>query len=46
MAVTALGTGIAVRTTPLRPWTGLIERGFYAATLAFFFVMTLKLATS
>jgi Protein of unknown function (DUF998) len=46
MAVTALGTGIAVRTTPLRPWTGLIERGFYAAALAFFFVVTIKLATS
>ena len=45
MAVTAVGTVVAVRITQLRPWVGLVERGFYAAALLFFFVTTIALAT-
>jgi len=45
MAVTVVGTVVAIRVAQLRPWVGLIERGFYAATLAFFFVTTIALAT-
>jgi hypothetical protein len=45
MGITAAGTVVAVRVTQLRPWVGLIERGFYAAALAFFFVTTIALAT-
>lgn len=45
MVVTAVGTTVAIRVPQLRPWVGLVERGFYAAALTFFFVTTIALAT-
>ena len=34
MAACAIGTFLAVRAMPLKPWLGLIERGYYVAMLA------------
>lgn len=44
MIVTAVATGAAVRGAALRPILGLIERGFYAAFLAWIFLVSLRLA--
>jgi hypothetical protein len=42
--LTALGTVLGLRTTFLRPYVGLIERGFYAAFLAWIFLVSSRLA--
>ena len=44
MIVTAVGTSAASRGAALRPILGLIERGFYAAFLAWIFLVSLRLA--
>jgi hypothetical protein len=44
MGLTVLGTIIGLRTTFLRSYVGLIERGFYAAFLAWIFLVSLRLA--
>jgi hypothetical protein len=44
MGLTALGTVLGLRTTFLRPYVGLIERGFYAAFLAWIFLVSSRLA--
>jgi hypothetical membrane protein len=42
MAVCAVGTSVALRSS-LRPWLGLIERGFYAAMLTWFVLVSIRL---
>ncbi len=42
MAACALGTSVALRSS-LRPWLGLIERGFYAAMLTWFVLVSIRL---
>jgi hypothetical protein len=44
MGLTVLGTVLGLRTTFLRPYVGLIERGFYAAFLAWIFLVSSRLA--
>lgn len=44
MGLTVLGTILGLRTTFLRSYVGLIERGFYAAFLAWIFLVSLRLA--
>jgi hypothetical protein len=44
--VCALGTFLSLRWAVIRPWTGLIERGAYAATLAWFVIVSVELVTS
>jgi hypothetical protein len=44
MTVTAAGTFVALRQAWLRSSVGLIERGFYAAFLAWLFLVSLRLA--
>ncbi|MHB8469912.1 MAG: DUF998 domain-containing protein [Gaiellaceae bacterium] len=43
MAVCAVGTGFATRSPRLRSWLGLIERGFYAALLAWLILVAARL---
>ena len=44
MAVCAVGTGLALRRVPtLRPWAGLIDRGFYVALLAWLILVAVRL---
>jgi len=42
MAALAIGTMLSLR-TPLRPWFGLIERGYYAAMLAWLVLVSARL---
>jgi hypothetical protein len=42
MAACAAGTSVALRSS-LRPWLGLIERGFYAAMLTWFVLVSVPL---
>jgi hypothetical protein len=44
MAVCAVGTMLALRWSPLKPWVGLIERGFYVAMLAWLVLVAARLA--
>ena len=44
MAICALGTGLAVRRSQLRPWLGLVERGYYVAMLAWLALVAVRLA--
>lgn len=43
MAACAVGTSLAVRHETLRPWVGLIERGFYVALLAWLALVAARL---
>jgi hypothetical protein len=42
MAALAVGTMVSLR-TPLRPWLGLIERGYYVAMLTWLFLVSARL---
>ncbi len=44
MAACALGTMLALRRSPLKPWLGLIERGYYVAMLAWLVLVAVRLA--
>ncbi len=44
MAICAIGTGLALRRSPLKPWLGLIERGYYIAMLAWLVLVAVRLA--
>jgi hypothetical protein len=44
MAVCAVGTMLALRRSALRPFAGLIERGFYVAMLAWLVLVAARLA--
>jgi len=44
MAVCAIGTMLALRRSPLKPWLGLIERGYYVAMLAWLVLVAARLA--
>lgn len=43
MAACAIGTSLALRSS-LRPWLGLIERGFYAAMLTWLVLVAVRLS--
>jgi len=43
MAAFALGTALSLRNRPLRPWLGLIERGYYVAMLAWLALVAVRL---
>ena len=43
MAVCAMGTFLAVHRSPLKPWLGLIERGYYVAMLAWLVLVAVRL---
>jgi len=44
MAACAIGTMLALRRSPLKPWLGLIERGYYVAMLAWLALVAARLA--
>jgi uncharacterized protein DUF998 len=44
MAACAIGTMLSLRRSPLRPWLGLIERGYYVAMLAWLLLVAGRLA--
>jgi Protein of unknown function (DUF998) len=44
MAVCAVGTMLALRRSTLRPFAGLVERGFYVALLAWLVLVAARLA--
>jgi Protein of unknown function (DUF998) len=44
MAACAVGTMLALRRSPLKPWLGLIERGYYVAMLAWLLLVAGRLA--
>jgi hypothetical protein len=44
MAACAIGTGLSLRRSPLKPWLGLIERGYYVAMLAWLVLVAARLA--
>jgi hypothetical protein len=44
MAICAIGTGLALRRSPLKPWLGLVERGYYVAMLAWLLLVAVRLA--
>ena len=43
-AICAIGTGLSLRQSPLKPWLGLIERGYYVAMLAWLALVAGRLA--
>jgi len=43
MAIFAVGTSLALRRSPLKPWLGLIERAYYVAMLAWLVLVAARL---
>ena len=44
MALCAIGTFLSVHRSPLKPWLGVIERGYYVAMVAWLLLVAARLA--